>query len=137
MNSDSQKQDQMRRKHIFVIDSDHTILELARVLLEEEEGFHVTTTNFMPETFDQIAALQPDLLIIDLTIGEQSGWDLLEQLEAKVITRKIPVIVVSTNQQLLNHAKVNRQRYGGNFFMAMPLDVFELLDAIHSLLRLR
>jgi CheY-like chemotaxis protein len=98
----------MGRKHIFIVNRDPAFLELLRTLLQDEEDYNVTTTNFVPETFDQIVALEPSLLIIDLSIGEQAGWHLLERLEDEAIARKIPVIVVSTDQRLLNQVKANQ-----------------------------
>ncbi len=134
MSKDSDKRDQMGLKHIFIVNRDPAFLELARTLLQDEEGYSVTTTNFVPETFDQIVALQPSLLMIDLTIGEQAEWDLLDRLQDEATTRKIPVIVVSTDPRLLDHAKANQHRYAGDCFIAKPLDMFELLDSIHSLM---
>jgi two-component system response regulator VicR len=133
MSNDSDKRDQKSRKHIFIINTDPVFLKVARLLLQEE-GYDITTTSFIPLTFEQIAALQPNLLIIDLTIGQKAGWNLLEKLQEEAITRKIPVIVVSTNQQLLDQAKTNQQRYGVSYFIAMPFDIHNLLDAIKSLL---
>jgi CheY-like chemotaxis protein len=134
MSKDSDKRDQMGRRHIFIVNRDPAFLELARTLLQDEEGYSVTTTNFIRETFDQIVALEPSLLIIDLTIGEHAGWDLLDRLQDETITRKIPVIVASTDPRLLDHAKANQHRYAGDCFLAKPLDIFELHDSIHSLI---
>jgi CheY-like chemotaxis protein len=51
----------------------------------------------VPRTWDQIAALQPDLLVIDLSPLSRAGWDLLEQLHAQGVTGRIPIIVTSTD----------------------------------------
>ena len=77
---------QMERKHIFVIDGSPEFLDLLREFLQDEQ-FNVTTTNYVPKTFDQIAVLQPDLLIVDLVVRAQAGWDLLERLQVEALTR--------------------------------------------------
>ncbi|MEA2530872.1 MAG: hypothetical protein QOG89_2516, partial [Thermomicrobiales bacterium] len=84
------EQVQMARKHVFVVDSAGAFLSLARDLLQDE-AYNVTTTNYVPRTFDQIAALGPDLLVVDLAVGQRAGWDLLEQLQAGALTHDIPV----------------------------------------------
>ena len=59
--ADAHEQTQMKRQHIFAVNGAPDFLEIVRQLLQEER-FNVTTTNFVPETFDQIAALHPALL---------------------------------------------------------------------------
>src|SRR5690554_1063582 len=100
----SDHQLQEHRKHIFVVNGAPEFLNLMRDVFQEER-YNVTTTNFVPRSFDQIAALQPDALIVDIVAGQQAGWDLLERLHAEAATTGIPVIVVSTNPQLLEKAR--------------------------------
>jgi DNA-binding NarL/FixJ family response regulator len=38
----------------------------------------------VPNSFAQIAVLQPDALIVDIVVGQRVGWDLLERLQAEV-----------------------------------------------------
>jgi CheY-like chemotaxis protein len=97
------EREQMARKHIFVVNGSAEFLDIVRDLLQDEQ-YNVTTTNFMPRTFEQIHALRPELLIIDLVVGQQAGWDLLERLRNEAITRGIPVIVTSTDKRLLDRA---------------------------------
>lgn len=123
----------MSRKHVFCVNGSSAFLEFVRTLLEEE-SYNVTTTNFIPSTFTQIAAIHPDLLIIDLEVGKRAGWNLLEQLQADVLTNDIPAIIVSTDQRLLDHARADEPRYGGEFYIVKPFDIDDLLGAVHTLI---
>ena len=127
------EREQMARKHILVVNGSADFLDILRDLLQEEQ-YNVTTTNFVPRTFEQIEALRPQLLIVDLVIGERAGWDLLERLREEALTRGIPVIVTSTNERLLEQAKGDAARDGDKLFMAKPMNLNELLDAIQSLI---
>ena len=69
------------RKHIFAINGSPDFLNIVRELFQEK-AYNVTTTNFVPNSFDQIQALQPDALIVDVAVGQSAGWELLEQLHA-------------------------------------------------------
>lgn len=129
----SSEQTQMHRQHILAVNGSPDFLDILRELLQEEQ-YNVTTTNFVPETFGQIAALQPDLLIIDLAVGIRAGWDLLEQLGRDAQTNGIPVIVVSTSPQILDHVQTEPGRFGGQWFMGKPLDLDDLLRAIDTLI---
>ncbi len=125
--------DTRRNKHVFVINGSIDVLTLVRELLQEDE-FNVTTTNFVPNTWDQIEALQPNLLMIDLVVGERAGWNLLERLHQQASTMNIPVIIFSTDSELLETAKVQREAFGGRRFILKPFDVDVLLEAVHELI---
>ncbi len=126
------EQDQMERKHVFVVNSAPDLLDLVRELLQEE-FYNVTTTNFVPDTFDQIAAVRPAALIVDLAVGERAGWDLLDRLQGDAVTNGIPVMVVSTSLKLLERAKDQQDRFGGDKFVAKPFDIDDVLDGVRSL----
>lgn len=127
------EQQRMARKHIFAVNDSPEFLDFMRDLLQDEE-YNVTTTNFVPRTFDQIAALRPDLLLIDVAIGREAGWDLLEHLQREAVTNRIPIIVTSTDQRLLDRARGDQARYGGQRYLVKPFELGELLEAIRSLI---
>lgn len=124
---------QGERKHIFLVNHDPKFLDFVRELLQDAR-YNVTTTNYVPRTWDQIAALQPDLLVIDLSPFSQAGWDLLEQLHIQGVTGRIPIVVTSTDPGQLERVERERDRYGGDWLVAKPFHVDVLLDAIHELI---
>ena len=134
------------RTHIFAINSSPEFLTIVRDLFEEEsynsvqdrfdeEGYTVTTSEFVPEVFDQITALHPDALMVDVAVGETAGWELLERLHAEPATTDIPVLVTSTSPQLLDRAQEQAARYGTHHtYLAKPLDLDELLAAMQEMI---
>jgi CheY-like chemotaxis protein len=78
--------------------------------------------------------LEPSLVIIDLAIHLQAGWDLLEQLHAAVVTNDIPVFVVSTDPEYLERVQADGARYGGQRFVSKPFDIDDLLGAVADLI---
>jgi len=124
---------QAERKHIFAVNGAVDFLETLRELLQDEK-FNVTTTNYVPETFDQIAAVDPDLIIVDLAVGQRAGWDLLERLHAEAATRHIPVLVTSTDQRLLDRVKADVARYGENQFVVKPMNIDDLIGTVHEMI---
>ena len=124
---------QEQRKHIFAINGSPEFLNLIRDLFQEE-GYNVTTTNFVPNSFDQIHALQPDTLIVDIAVGQSAGWELLEQLHAGAATSGIPVLVLSTSPHLLGRAQEQAERYGTHRYLEKPFDVDALLRHIQEMI---
>ena len=125
---------QRARPHIFVVNGTSAFLNLMRDLLQDED-YNVTTTNFVPATFAQIAAARPDVLIVDLAMGQWAGWDLLEALHADAATAGLPVIVVSTEDDYLEHAHALAARYGALVLLGKPFALEEMLALIAAALK--
>jgi CheY-like chemotaxis protein len=124
---------QMHRKHILAVNGASAFLDFVRVLFEQE-NYNVTTTNFVPRTDVMIAALQPDLVIVDIVLGHQLGWDLLESLHHEVVTRDIPLLLTSTDPRMLARAQADEQRYGQQRVIAKPMDIDELLETVTEII---
>jgi CheY-like chemotaxis protein len=123
----------MARKHVYVVNGSPAFLDVVRELLQDEH-YNVTTTNFVPRSFETIEAAQPSLLIIDLVLGEEAGWDLLAQLRRAVSTRAIPVLLVSTTPRLLDEARSRHEEFGGDRHLSKPFDLDDLLSEISALI---
>jgi CheY-like chemotaxis protein len=128
-----EERSQVRRKHVFAIDGSPELLNLIRDLFQEE-GYNVTTTNYVPTTFEQIETAHPDVVIVDVVVGQQDGWELLEQLGADADTAGIPVLVVSTDPRLLTRAQEQAARYGAHRYLEKPFDVDALLSSIQEMI---
>src|SRR5215213_2843291 len=124
---------QEQRKHVFAINTSPEFLNIVRELFQDD-GYNVTTTNFAPNSFAQIEALKPDALIIDIAIGQEAGWELLEQLAADADTAGIPALVLSTDPRLLERAQAQASRYGNHRYLAKPLDLEAMLEAIREMI---
>src|SRR5688572_8377828 len=121
------------RKHILAINGAPAFLDVVRELFQGE-GYNVTTTNYVPNSFALIEALQPDALIVDVVIGQQAGWELLERLHAEAATSGIPVLVVSTDPRLLDRAQEQAARYGNHRTLAKPFGLDDMLEAIREMI---
>ena len=127
------EQRQMNHSHIFIVNGSPPILDMMRELFQAE-SYNVTTTNFVPNTFEQIAALGPDLLMVDVVVGDLAGWDLLERLHDGAMTRGIPVIIFSTSPVLLDRAEHLTTPDSTRRFLTKPFDVPALLAMVEELI---
>lgn len=130
---DIEERDQSARKHVFVLNGAPEFLNLMRNLFQDER-YNVTTTNFVPNSFNQIEALNPDVLVIDLVYGKQASWVLLEQLHREASTAGIPVLLVSVEEDLIERAREQVDRYGGNAYLLKPFSLTQMLAAIEALI---
>ena len=124
---------QQSRKHIFCVNGSAVLLGLLTELFSEE-SYNVTTTNYLPQTFDQIGLLQPDLVVVDLVFGVQAGWRLLEQLVRDAKTRELTVLVTSTNQRILDEVHADPTRFGLHQQLVKPFDISTILGIVNELI---
>jgi CheY-like chemotaxis protein len=85
---------------VLVIEDDPEVLEIMRLVLEEE-GYHVLTAARTVQP-DNIAQLRPAVIVLDLWLGsEMAGWALLQALKATPGARQIPIVICSADHGML------------------------------------
>jgi DNA-binding response OmpR family regulator len=124
-------------KHILVLDDWHTLLTLMRMLLEDE-NYQVSVLQRGEGAIDRIRELMPDLVILDLKLGDVSGTDILVGLRAQASTAEIPVIVYSAavleTEALSNLIAGNPTRYANVSVLQKPFDLDTLLERVQQVL---
>ena len=60
-----------------------------------KEGFEVSLAADGQEALDKAFQLQPDLIIMDLSLPVISGWEATRRLKADNKTRHIPIVTLS------------------------------------------
>jgi CheY-like chemotaxis protein len=85
---------------VLIVDDNHSFLEAARMLLERE-GLTVTAVaSSTAEALRSAEASPPDVILVDISLGEESGLDLARRLaEADGGREGTTVILISTHTQ--------------------------------------
>jgi len=76
---------------ILVIDDDVAITELMSMLLRTH-GFEVFTTNFGAEGIRLTAEKMPDVVLLDLMMPDQDGWQVCKSIRG---FSNIPILILS------------------------------------------
>ena len=69
---------------ILVIDDDEDVLHSLRDLLEMEGGYQVEVANDVDSAISQTDQIKPDLALIDIRLGGDSGIELISSMKNKV-----------------------------------------------------
>ncbi len=64
----------------LLVDDNHAFLEAASVLLEREGVTVVGVASSIAEALRQARALRPDVILVDIGLGDESGFDLARLL---------------------------------------------------------
>jgi two-component system phosphate regulon response regulator OmpR len=112
---------------ILVVDDDSSVREmLARVLIGE--GYMVSAAADGTSALESAAATKIDLVLLDLNMPGQSGWDTFERLTAE--NPLLPVIIVTARANQLFTAMGS----GVGALLEKPLHFPKLLETIQQLL---
>ncbi|HEX7736781.1 MAG TPA: response regulator [Ktedonobacteraceae bacterium] len=123
-------------KQILVIDDKSELLHLMRRVLEDEE-YQVSILQDGRDAYAQVKAQLPDLLILDLKLGDISGQDVLKQLKHDPVTAEIPVIVYTAavlEAEEVSGLVNSDPRYQGVRVVQKPFELEDLLTLVESLL---
>ena len=114
----------MRR--ILAVDDDNDILEVLQFILEDS-GYEVETLSDGHFLMDKIKDSNPDLILLDIMLGNMDGRELCKIVKKEISTNKIPIILISASH---NISKSMNQEGAPNDFIAKPFDINILLNSI-------
>lgn len=86
----------MAQSHVLVIDDSEAILAFTRAVLSS--AYAVSTARNGREGLDLCKRLEPDLVLLDLSMPELDGEGVLERLKADAELATIPVIIISSEE---------------------------------------
>jgi signal transduction histidine kinase/CheY-like chemotaxis protein len=119
------------RRRILVVDDDLSHVEIMRGVLQPL-GFEVSAVNTGAEAAGA-AAVSPDLIMVDLSLPDMTGWDVLRALRAIPALQGTRMLVVSANAH--EYAPGSEAALHDGFVMK-PVEVSALLSALQKQLHL-
>jgi CheY-like chemotaxis protein len=83
----------------LIVDDNASFLEAARILLEREGLSVAGVASTGADALRQVEALHPDVVLVDVFLGEESGLDLTKRLVQDGVVHEAPVILISTHSR--------------------------------------
>lgn len=124
-------------KRILIVDDVNDLLLLMRRVLEDEQ-YQVAILQNGRDAFAQVKTELPDLLILDLKLGEISGQDIMKQVRDDRVTADIPVIVYTAavlEAEEVNALITNNPRqYHDVYLIKKPFNLDEMLSLVQKVL---
>ncbi|HEY4196211.1 MAG TPA: response regulator [Mucilaginibacter sp.] len=116
----------MRR--ILVVDDNEDILEILKLILEGYDYEVVTLADGHLLT-SQVKNDRPDLILLDIMLGDMDGRELCKILKSDTKTHDIPVILISASHGMSERFKPCD---APDDFLAKPFDINELMDKVQT-----
>ena len=87
------------------------------------------------QALDQVAAFQPDLILLDVMMPKLSGFEVCEKIRSDPATRDIMILMVTALNEL---GDIERAVDAGtNDFLSKPVNRVELLKRVQNMLQLK
>ncbi|HNP21687.1 MAG TPA: response regulator [Panacibacter sp.] len=116
-------------KKILIADDDVDILTLMEAMLSIHR-FKVQTVSNWQHIDSSVAQFEPDLILLDISLGGADGRDICKTIKEAEATQHIPLILFSANAEMGR----NIEQYHAQAFIAKPFHLSSLLKTIGSYL---
>ena len=125
---------EVRNSTILIADDTEQNVELLQAYLDEL-GCRVVTAADGQETLDRVAEAKPDLILLDIMMPRLSGFEVCRKLKGNPATRDIPICMITA---LTEEGDIEKAVDAGtDDFLSKPINKWELLTRVRSLLRVR
>ena len=115
--------------HILVVDDDDRIRSLLKEYLNEN-NFIVSTAENSEEAKKKLSYLKFDILILDVMMPGQSGYELTEEVKKKI---KVPIILLTAKGEVEN--RIKGLELGADDYIGKPFEPKELLLRIKNIIK--
>src|SRR5205823_12912952 len=117
--------------HILIADDVAEIRETVRFHLERE-GYRVSEAADGRQTLDLLRNERPDVLLLDLTMPDVDGWEVLARVRADGQLDDVHVAVLTADADEV--AEHRARRAGAEAYLVKPLEPVDLARAVRRLL---
>jgi len=115
---------------VLLIEDDSATAQSIELMLKSE-GFNVYTTDLGEEGVDLGKIYDYDLILLDLSLPDMSGLEVLRQLRVGKVNT--PVMILSGTSEI--ETKVKTLGGGADDYMTKPFHKDELIASIHAVVR--
>ena len=115
---------------VLIVDDSKTELMYMTNLLQKN-GFAVKTAENAEDAFRRLAEDKPDLILMDVVMPGQNGFQLTRAITRDPLYADVPVIMCTSKNQETD--KVWGMRQGARDYVTKPVDPAELLAKIKAL----
>ncbi len=120
----------MSIRKVLVIDDSKTEQMFLKDLLQKN-NMQVRTADGAEEAFKRLAEDRPDLILMDVVMPGQNGYQLTRSISRSPEYAGIPIIMCTSKS--LETDKVWGMRQGARDYVTKPVDAGELLAKIRAL----
>ena len=125
----------MKKQILFVDDEPFFLAGIKRMLRPQQNEWQIHFAGSVPEALDIVGNHAIDVVVSDVTMPGQNGFDLVETLRAHPETALLPIVILTGNAE--SDMKRRALNIGATDLLSKPINPEDLLARIQSVLRLK
>jgi signal transduction histidine kinase len=119
---------------ILIVDDNPANVRLLEINLRAA-GYATETASDGEEALQKVAAVNPDLILLDVMMPKMDGYEVCRRLRADEATSVIPVVMITALKD--SEDRIRGLDCGADDFVSKPFDKTELLARVRNLLRIK
>lgn len=117
---------------IYIVEDDESIREIETIALKNS-NYIVSAFENAKEFYKKLDELVPDLILLDVMLPDESGYDIVRKLRKRPATQYIPIIMVTAKTTEMDMIK--GLDGGADDYIKKPFSIMELITRVKALLR--
>ena len=117
---------------IYIVEDDESIREIETIALKNS-NYIVSAFENAKEFYKKLDDLVPDLILLDVMLPDESGYDIVRKLRKRPATQDIPIIMVTAKTTEMDMIK--GLDGGADDYIKKPFSIMELITRVKALLR--
>lgn len=117
---------------IYIVEDDESIREIETIALKNS-NYIVSAFENAKEFYKKLDELVPDLILLDVMLPDESGYDIVRKLRKRPSTQDIPIIMVTAKTTEMDMIK--GLDGGADDYIKKPFSIMELITRVKALLR--
>lgn len=117
---------------IYIVEDDESIREIETIALKNS-NYIVSAFENAKEFYKKLDELVPDLILLDVMLPDESGYDIVRKLRKRPATQNIPIIMVTAKTTEMDMIK--GLDGGADDYIKKPFSIMELITRVKALLR--
>lgn len=122
----------MTTKLVLLVDNEANVREVVQACLQDLGGWDVQSVASAKEGLDRAVALQPDAIVLDISMSGIDGFAFLQQLRANPVTQLIPVVLLTAKARWFTSHQLQSFSVAGA--IAKPFNPVSLTNQIANVL---
>lgn len=122
---------QEQTKHILLVEDDDTNRKLVRIVLGD--GYRISEATSVEQALDLLQREKPDLLLLDIRLGDGSGLDVIRAVRADPAFDQIPALAITA--QAMKDDESRFLAAGFDAYLSKPIDTRRLPETVERFIR--
>lgn len=118
-------------KHILLVEDDDTNRKLVRIVLGD--GYRISEAVSVEQALDLLQHEKPDLLLLDIRLGDGSGLDVIRAVRADPAFDQVPALAITA--QAMKDDESRFLAAGFDAYLSKPIDTRRLPETVARFIR--